>query len=564
MILIVQEIPAQSRRVPQIRISNRRACRIALLVAMLVFVVTYLRLTFALYDHFAYMTFDMGIFDQAVWLISQGQTPFVTTRGLHILGDHFSVLLYLIAPLYRLSPSPKTLLTLQTIAMTLGVIPAYGLARKRLGREAYGLLFGLLYLLHPAHQWSITYQFHPDTFATPLLVTALYALEAKRWRLYAVSLLLTALTKESAGIAIACVGASALLKRPVKDLKCGIGTIGFGVGMCVVSLYTVKYFNNGQSSPYFAIFRQYGSTPALMLQYLMHRPLSFLANLLQPGNLFYLCLLLLPFCFLPLLAPKSILLALPMLLINFMGQRMGMHNIEEYYSAYITPFLWLGAVIGFGKMQHWGWFWRWTAQLNLPIWALSGILLGPLPRPVDAIYAGQPPAVAWNECRKAITLVPPHCSVSMQMALGPHCSHRREIYTFPNPFVPIVYGGTRQALDEIDETTGAHLPNHVFSSAQTLKTPTNVEYIVLCPRSVTFPLSEQTYHQMVVGMLQNGNYETRYVGKYVMILQRTFPQKARLNLLALRTGRPTRTPKQIDVAYWRWLEAQYTPNGDTQ
>ena len=134
---------------------------------MLAFIVAYLRLTFALYDHFAYMTFDLGIFDQAVWLISQGETPFVTTRGLHILGDHFSILLYLLGPIYRLFPHPKTLLTLQTLAMALGAIPAYGLARKRLGGESYGLLFGLVYLLHPAHQWSITYEFHPDTFANP-------------------------------------------------------------------------------------------------------------------------------------------------------------------------------------------------------------------------------------------------------------------------------------------------------------------------------------------------------------------------------------------------------------
>ena len=46
--------------------------------------------------------FDIGIFDQALWLLANGHEPFVTLRGLHVLGDHASYLLYLMAPLYWL------------------------------------------------------------------------------------------------------------------------------------------------------------------------------------------------------------------------------------------------------------------------------------------------------------------------------------------------------------------------------------------------------------------------------------------------------------------------------
>ena len=191
-------------------------------------------------------------------------------------------------------------------------------------------------------------------------------------------------------------------------------------------------------------------------------------------------------------------------------------------------------------------------------------LLGPLPRPVDAIYPGQPPASAWKECREAVTLIPPHSSVTIQMALGPHLCHRREIYAFPNPFVRIVYGGTRQALDEIDATTGTNLPNDLFTTVQVPPILPRVEYIVLCPHSNPFPLSEQNYHRLVVELLQSGLFETRYVGRYVMILHRTIPRQARLNLLAAQTGKPIHTHAQIEVAYWRWLEAQYTPNGATR
>jgi len=102
-------LPLTIEETPRSQVTVRRVCRFALLVGMSVFFCLFLRLAFTLHDNFAYMTFDLGIFDQAVWLISQGKTPFVTARGIHILGDHFSVILYLLAPIYALVPSPKTL-----------------------------------------------------------------------------------------------------------------------------------------------------------------------------------------------------------------------------------------------------------------------------------------------------------------------------------------------------------------------------------------------------------------------------------------------------------------------
>ncbi|MEM7757868.1 MAG: DUF2079 domain-containing protein, partial [Cyanobacteria bacterium P01_A01_bin.40] len=42
-------------------------------------------------------SFDLAIFDNAVYLISQGQTPFITFRNLHILGDHAAWIVYPLA-----------------------------------------------------------------------------------------------------------------------------------------------------------------------------------------------------------------------------------------------------------------------------------------------------------------------------------------------------------------------------------------------------------------------------------------------------------------------------------
>jgi len=39
-------------------------------------------------DHFYSLDFDLAIFGQGVWLLSRGDVPFVTIRGLNLFGAH--------------------------------------------------------------------------------------------------------------------------------------------------------------------------------------------------------------------------------------------------------------------------------------------------------------------------------------------------------------------------------------------------------------------------------------------------------------------------------------------
>ena len=50
-------------------------------------------------------SFDLAIFDNAIYLISQGQQPFISFRGLHILGDHAALIVYPLALLYKIHPA---------------------------------------------------------------------------------------------------------------------------------------------------------------------------------------------------------------------------------------------------------------------------------------------------------------------------------------------------------------------------------------------------------------------------------------------------------------------------
>lgn len=67
--------------------------------------------------------YDLATFSQAAWLITQGQAPFVTIRGLHLLGDHAYPVFYPIAWLTWALPTVPTLLAVQAAALAAGIVP---------------------------------------------------------------------------------------------------------------------------------------------------------------------------------------------------------------------------------------------------------------------------------------------------------------------------------------------------------------------------------------------------------------------------------------------------------
>ena len=69
---------------------------------------------------------------------------------------------------------------MQAVAVALGAVPVFLLARKHLGSERAGLGFALVYLLYPPTQWLVVDDFHPVALATPLLLGAIWFLDEDR------------------------------------------------------------------------------------------------------------------------------------------------------------------------------------------------------------------------------------------------------------------------------------------------------------------------------------------------------------------------------------------------
>ncbi|GHB84401.1 hypothetical protein GCM10010347_64170 [Streptomyces cirratus] len=151
-------------------------------------------------------SWDLGIFEQAVRAYAHLQAPVVDLKGpgANILGDHFSPVIALLAPLYRVFPGPATLLLAQAALFAVSAVPVTRAATRALGR-AQGLCVGAAYGLSWGVQRAVDFEFHEVCFAVPLLAFALEALLAGRPRAALLWGLPLLLVKEDLGLTLAAL-----------------------------------------------------------------------------------------------------------------------------------------------------------------------------------------------------------------------------------------------------------------------------------------------------------------------------------------------------------------------
>jgi uncharacterized membrane protein len=173
----------------------------------LVFFAAYTALSVTRYRQMLTMSWDLGIFEQAVKSYAHLHAPVADLKGpgFNILGDHFSPITALIAPFYRVFPTPVTLLVAQALLFAVSVIPVTRVAGLLLGRGR-GLAIGVAYALSWGVQKAVEFDFHEIAFAMPLLAFSLEAVLRRRWAAamwWAVPLVFV---KEDMGITAAAIG----------------------------------------------------------------------------------------------------------------------------------------------------------------------------------------------------------------------------------------------------------------------------------------------------------------------------------------------------------------------
>ena len=337
------------------------------------------------FRYYLYDDFDLAIFVQALEGLLRG-TMHSSIRGMNWLGDHSSLNLFLVAPLYAVFRSPLTLLVLQSAVLALGALPVHAAARRMLGDGFPAVACAALYLAYPALGYTSLYEFHPEVLSTTPLLFLLDAVHARRPRAAALWAFLALTGKEDVALVVLGVGLLALLRRGEKRVALGVPLLALGVAFLALTFGVLKPRLAGVEASYGDMYSQWGEGPRGIALGLLRHPVAAVWSLFDtPGDpvdaaakhWFHLHLLL-PLGLLPLLAPLELLPALPVLGEHLLSWRSPQHEISYQYTALLTPTYVFAAIAGLASARRR--FARRPAGTNGPtgvwlaLWALAAAL----------------------------------------------------------------------------------------------------------------------------------------------------------------------------------------------
>jgi uncharacterized membrane protein len=289
----------------------------------------------------ATLSWDLGIFEQVVRAYAHLRAPVSDLKGpgFDILGDHFSPVTALLAPLYRLFPTPVTLLVAQAALFALSAVPVTRAAAALLGRRR-GLALGLAYGLSWGVQRAVDFDFHEICFAVPLIAFSLEAVLARRWRRALCWALPLVLVKEDLGLtlaAIAVVVAVRARRSAPRTVPYALAVAVLGVAATVVTLtLVIPAFNTTGGYDYWEKMSGGDGGPLDGLD----TKLRTLAWLLIPTS--------------GLLAPRSplLLVALPTLGWRFLSADPHYWGTDWHYSAVLMPVVTLALADALTAVRH--------------------------------------------------------------------------------------------------------------------------------------------------------------------------------------------------------------------
>ena len=158
---------------------------------------------------------DLAIFDQALAGYAAGTMPYSDIKALqpfNLLGDHFSPIIAVLAPFYRIWPHVELLLLAQAALFGLSVGLVTRIARRSHAALASALV-GSAFMLSRGLMDAVTFDFHEVAFAVPLLIWAIDSLSRQQIGKAAIASGLLMLVKEDSAFLLVGIGLWLLFER---------------------------------------------------------------------------------------------------------------------------------------------------------------------------------------------------------------------------------------------------------------------------------------------------------------------------------------------------------------
>ena len=265
---------------------------------IVLYAIYFVSASFLRHDNFYTGRYDLGNMDQVVWNTINGrifQTSSDSFDGIGIisrLSAHADFILILFSPFYLIWDNPKMLLLIQTIILAFGAIPLFFIAKKVLKNKNIALTFAFIFLINPAVNFTNLYDFHPVVLATTFLLATFYFLLIRKYALFLLFAILSAITKENVWIIIALLGGYVFTKNIfAKGWKLKI------LGMATfIASFSIFYFlasyaiPNARGAGHFALeyYSEFGESPKEIIKNVAFSPSKVISIILDKDRLGYL------------------------------------------------------------------------------------------------------------------------------------------------------------------------------------------------------------------------------------------------------------------------------------
>ncbi|MBN8603729.1 MAG: DUF2079 domain-containing protein [Planctomycetes bacterium] len=314
---------------------------------------------------------DFGHFTWRLANTWNGRGVLLESPTLPMFWDHFNPGMLLIAPVWGLAQSPLTIFVVHALSLSLNAWLIYAIVRRLGGTPLAGLIWGMVWLLHPSlGLWNLafTYHWHPVTLGVLFFLASIYCVLDRRYSWSAICFL-SAASMEEGWLVIGSLTALVIFlfgvphldtndkptpsARSIDGLSAAVRTAfsqrwGWLVtSISIAIIFVCVYKLSGLAEFQTARFAKLGDSPIAILLSPIYRPSVFFGQVFQIRNFLFLLGLLIPLGGIAVLKGWKFLLAtaLPMGVL-FAWDHQPAASLAFHYATTLMPILFLAAITG--------------------------------------------------------------------------------------------------------------------------------------------------------------------------------------------------------------------------
>ncbi len=396
--------------------------------------------------------FDLGIYDQVVYLISQGESPFSSFLGYHHLGNHGAWAVYPLGLFYLIYPDVHWLLLLQAVCLALGSWPTWSLARLAGLNQGQAVAIAISYLLYPVIFNINLFDFHPEVMALPAILGAILAARLKRIFWFCIAIVWVLGCKAVLSLTVAFMGWWLLSFE--KRKFCGLIALCLGIFWFIVVTQGIIPFFSGEEVAGVGRYSYLGDSVVGIIINILLQPGVVLGKILSWESIKYIFVLFLPVIWgiFPLLQTNQVILPnliplipiIPTIILNVLSEVSFQRSLNYQYSLPAISFLLLTVISCLAaayptENQNIQIESRWIIKLEIPkfnlrlpilnfrypriiiLWStLIFILFGN----IASLFSYVGSFDTWQATNNAISYVKNKGGVLTDNRLAPHFTHR--------------------------------------------------------------------------------------------------------------------------------------------